>query len=69
MGLQMGCVDHHSGLLAMLGGQPRHDAGEDTLIAPSFPTVLECLVGAIPPCGVTPPQAVAIDEENATQNL
>ena len=68
MGLQMGGVDHHSRVLTVLGGQTRHHLGEDALIAPSVPTVAECLVGVILPWGVAPPQTVAINQDNATQN-
>lgn len=66
LGLQRGSVDHHSCLLIVLGGQTRHDLGEDALIAPSFPTVVKYLVGAVLPWGAAPPQPVAINEDNAT---
>lgn len=48
MGRQMSGVDHHGRLLAVLGGQPRHYPDEDAFIAPSFPAIVEWLVGPYP---------------------
>lgn len=68
MGFQISCINHHGRLLTVLSGQPRHDPREDTPVAPPLPTVLERLVRAILSWGVTPPQTVAIDEDNAAQD-
>lgn len=68
MDLQMGGIDHHSRPPPVLSGQAHHDPGEDASIAPTFLSVVECLVGAILPWGVAPPQAIAIDENNAAQD-
>ena len=62
------CVDHHGRLLTVLSRQPGHDPGEDTPVAPSFPTVVERLVRAVFPRRISPPQAIAIDEDNPAQD-
>jgi hypothetical protein len=64
----MGCVDHHGLFLAMLGGQTGHDPGKDAAITPSLPSVAECLVRPVFPRGITPPQAIAIYENNPAQH-
>ena len=68
MGLEVGRVDHHGLPLAVLSGQTGHHPGEDTLIAPALPTVVERLVWTIGFRGVPPTQPVAIDENNSTQH-
>lgn len=63
-GLEIGCVDHDGLLFTVRGHQTRHYPGEDALIAPPLPAIVECLVGAIGCRRITPSQAVAIDEDN-----
>ena len=45
--LEPGGIDHHGLLFAVFGSQTDHHLGEDALIAPAFPTILERLVGTI----------------------
>jgi hypothetical protein len=45
-----------------------HHPGEDSLVAPSLPSVVKGFRRAILPGGVAPPQAVAIDEDYAAQD-
>ena len=40
-------IDHHSLLFAVFGGQAGHHPGEDTLVAPPFPTVVQRLMRPI----------------------
>ena len=68
MGLQIGGVDHDRRLLAVISRQADHHLGKDAFVAPPFPTVMECLVRAIFLGRISPPQAIAIDEDNATQD-
>ena len=63
MGLKVGSVDHHGLLLTMIHRQPDHYLGEDPLVTPPLPTVVDCLVRFIVPKGIAPPQAIAIDED------
>lgn len=68
MRLQIGRVDHHRLGDRRLCRQAVHHPGKDALFAPPLPTVVEGLRRAILPGGITPPQAVAIDEDNPAQN-
>ena len=68
MRLEIGRVDHHRPRNGRLGGQALHHPGEDALVAPSLPTVVEGLRRAIFLGGISPPQAIAIDEDYATQD-
>lgn len=49
----------------MLGSQTGHDPGKDALITPS---IVECLVRHILTRGISPPQPIAIYEDNPAQN-
>jgi hypothetical protein len=60
--------DHHRLRLSRLGGGAFHHPGEDALVAPSLPPIVEGLGWAIILWRITPPQAIAIDEDYATQN-
>ena len=51
-----------------LGGQPVHHPGEDALVAPLLPAIVECLPRAILLLRITLPQAITINEDKATQN-
>ena len=68
MRFEIGRVDHHRLRDGGLGGKPSHHPGKDPLIAPPLPPVVEGLRRAILLWRITPPQAVAIDEDNPTQN-
>ena len=68
MGLQIGGVDHHGLLLAVLGSQPRHHLRKDPPLAPAIPPVVERLVGAIVLQRISPTQPIAIDEDNPAQD-
>jgi hypothetical protein len=50
----------------VLGSQTGHHSREDSLVAPSLPMVVECFVWTVGKGGITPPQAIAIDEDNPT---
>ena len=52
----------------MLGSQTDHHLGKDAFVAPPFPTVIEGLRRAIFLGCISPSQAIAIDEDNATQD-
>jgi hypothetical protein len=69
VGLQVGGIDHHGLRLAEFGCQTGHHLHEDTLVALSFPTVLERLVRAAGGVGIAPPQAIAIDRDNPAENV
>ena len=68
MCFQIGRVDHDGLLFAVLSGQTSHHPGEDALIAPSLPTVVERLVWAAFSGRVAPSQAIAINEDNPAQH-
>ena len=65
---QIGRINHHRLRNSGFGGQTFHHSGEDALVAPSLPTVLERLWRAIFPGRIAPPQAIAIDEDNTAQD-
>lgn len=68
MRLEMGGIDHQRiGRPALIGKFEQHP-GEDTLLAPALPTAVKGLVGAVFSRRVSPPQAIAIDEDYPTQN-
>ena len=64
MGLEVGRVDHHGLLFAMLSGQACDDLRDDTFLAPRLPTAEESLVRAIGSRRIAPPQPIAVDEDN-----
>ena len=68
MGLQMGRIDHQRVRASTLIRQSEEHFCEDALLAPPFPTAVKCLVRPIFLRGIAPSQAIAIDEDNATQN-
>lgn len=68
MCLELRRVDHDGFLIGALGGQPLQHPGEDPHVTLSLPTVLECLRRAIFSRRITPPQAIAIDEDYAAQD-
>jgi len=49
--------------------QAFHPSDEGTLIAPPLPSVAQDLGQAIHAASITPPEAIAIDEDDATQDL
>lgn len=51
----MGRVDHYGFLFAVFGRRVHHHPGEDALIAPPRPTVLQRLARAIGGRGTAPP--------------
>ena len=61
-------VDHHRFRDGGLGGQPSHHPGEDPLVAPPLPTIVEGLRRNILPRRIAPPQAIAVDENYAAQH-
>ena len=68
MRLQIGRVYHHRLRNGRLGGQAFHHPGEDAFLAPALPTIIEGLRWTILLGRIAPPQAIAIDEDNAAEN-
>jgi len=68
MGLQVGRINHDGPGLGGLRSQPLEDPGEDAEFAPSLPAIVERLRRPILRRRIPPPQAVAIDEDNAAQD-
>lgn len=68
MRLEVGCVDHDRLPIRSLGSQPHNDPGKHVHVAPPLTAVVERLGWAILLWCVAPAQAIAIDENNATQN-
>ncbi len=66
--LQVSRVDHHCLRNGRLRRQAVHHPGEDALLAPSLPAIVERLRRAILLGGIAPPQTIAIDEDYATQD-
>ena len=58
-------VDHHRLRHGRLRDEALHHPGEDALVAPPLPTIVEGLRWAILPGRIASPQAIAIDEDNA----
>ena len=68
MRLQIGRVDHDRLLIGAFRGQPLHHSGEDPHVTPPLPSAIEGLRRTILTRCITPPQAIATDEDYATQN-
>ena len=68
MCFQIGRVDHDRLVFGALGGQAHHNPGEDPVLAPAFPAVVERLGGPVFPRRVAPSQTIAVDEDYAAQN-
>jgi hypothetical protein len=64
----MGRIDHQRVRAATLIRQPEEHFCDDAFLAPPFPTAENCLVRPIFLRGIAPSQAIAINEDNATQN-
>jgi hypothetical protein len=64
----MGYVDHHRLRNSRFCRHTFHHPGKDTLVAPPLPSVVERLRRAILPGRITPPQTIAIDEDNPAQH-
>lgn len=67
--LEIDVVNHGCFLFTMLSSQTDYHLGKDAFFAPPFPTVVEGLVRAIVFEHVSPLQAIAIAEDNATQDV
>ena len=65
---QIGRINHDSLLLGAFGGQDLHYPGKDPHVALPLPSVVERLRRPILLGRITPPQAIAIDEDYATQD-
>lgn len=68
MRLQIRRVDHDCLVLGALGGQADHDPGEDPVVTPALPAVVEGLGRAMFLRRVTPAQTIAIDENYTAEN-
>src|SRR3546814_8644194 len=49
-------------------GQALHHADEDALVAPPLPAIIKRLRRAILPRRITPPEPIAVDEDDPAQN-
>lgn len=68
MRFQIGRVDHDGLVFGAFSRQARHNPGEDAVVTPAFPAVVECFGRTILRRRIAPPPAIAIDENYATQN-
>jgi len=69
VGLEIGRVDHDGHALCSLGhSQAFHHLEKDALVTPTFPAVIKRLGRAIFLWRISPPEAVAVDENDAAQN-
>ena len=69
MGLEIGRVDHDGlALCSLRHSQAFHHLEKDALVTPTFPAVIKRLGGAIFLWRIAPPEAVAVDENDAAQN-
>jgi hypothetical protein len=68
MRLEVGRVDQHRLWKGLLAGQPIHHPGENTFVTPALPLVVEGLRRTVLLGRIAPPQTIATDEDNATQN-
>jgi len=68
VGFEVGRINHHGLLFAVVSRQTGHHPGEDALVAPSLPAVVQGLVRTVLLGCVPPSQAIAIDEDNPAQN-
>ncbi len=60
--------DHHGLFLAVFGCQADHHPSEDTFLTPTLPPAIKRLVRPVFFGNVTPPQPIAIDEDNPAQH-
>ena len=65
MRLQIGGIDHDRLRIGAFGGQADHDPGEDTVVTPAPPAIVERLCRSIFSWCIAPSQAIAIGEGNA----
>ncbi len=65
MCLKIGRIVHDGPVLGTFGGQAHHNPGEDTVVAPALPPVVEDLSGAILIQCVILAHPIAIDEDYA----
>ena len=64
----IGRVDHRGATFGLSGGQDLHHSDEDASVAPSLPTIVQCLVRPIGRWRITLAQAIAIDENDPAQH-
>lgn len=68
MRLEVSGIDHDGLVISGFRRQPFHDLSKHAHVAPPFPAIVERLGRAIFRWCIAPTQAIAIDEDNATQN-
>ena len=61
-------IDHDRIVFGTFGGQAHHDPGEDAVVAPALPAVVEGLGRAVFLRRIAPAQPIAIDEDYTAQN-
>lgn len=61
-------IDHDRRVLGPFGGQAHHDPGEDSVVAPALPAVIQSLGRAVFLRCIAPPQPIAIDEYYAAED-
>ena len=67
MCFEVGRIDGVRLVIRCLGSQSRYNSGEAPDVAPPLPSVVERLWRPIFSGRITPPQPIAIDEDNSTQ--
>src|SRR3546814_7740341 len=66
---EIGRVDHDRLALGSLRcRQDLHHADEDAFVAPPLPAIVECLRRAMFTRRISPPQPIAVDEDDPAQN-
>ena len=68
VGFEVGRINHHGLLFAVVSRQTGHHPGEDAFVAPSLPAIVQGLVRAVLLGCVPPSQAITIDKDNPAQN-
>ena len=68
MRLEVGRVNHDGLVLGALSGQADHDPGEDPVVTPTLPTVVEGLGRSVFLRRIAPPQPIAIDKDYAAND-
>lgn len=68
MCFQMGRIDHQRVGATTLIRQSEEHLCEDAFLAPPLPATVKCLVRPVFLRRIAPPQAIAINEDNAAQN-
>jgi hypothetical protein len=66
--LEIGRIDHDRLVFGALSGKAQHDPGEDPVVAPALPAVVEGLRLTVSLRRVTPAQPIAINEDYTNED-